>query len=288
MPGDRDDGAQGATTKSACIASSPNGSASTSRAWRRATRSWPAPRSWRRPPPHAPNRVRRRRCCRACASTRGSANGFCPGSPRRRPDFAVRRLGAHLRRCGVRVVVARTGAATRRRRTAWRRPRRTRGAPPARDAPRPPRFFAVAWGGTWPGRPPIALTIADSDPSGGAGIQAELKTFHRHGVYGQTVLRLLTAQDTRGVQGVFVQPVDVVRAQLHSVADELEARPPVPWSSIRCWSASTATHSPAAAAAARHRGDAEPLRSRSAHRHRGHRPDVGAGGGAPAAGPGTA
>jgi hypothetical protein len=184
--------------------------------------------------------------------------------------------------------VARTGAATRRRRTAWRRPRRTRGAPPARDAPRPPRFFAVAWGGTWPGRPPIALTIADSDPSGGAGIQAELKTFHRHGVYGQTVLRLLTAQDTRGVQGVFVQPVDVVRAQLHSVADELEARPPVPWSSIRCWSASTATHSPAAAAAARHRGDAEPLRSRSAHRHRGHRPDVGAGGGAPAAGPGTA
>ncbi len=82
------------------------------------------------------------------------------------------------------------------------------------------RFFAAAWGGTWPGQPPIALSIAGSDPSGGAGIQADLKTFHRHGVYGQSVLTLLTAQNTRGVQGVFLQPVDVVRAQLRSVADD--------------------------------------------------------------------
>jgi hydroxymethylpyrimidine/phosphomethylpyrimidine kinase len=86
------------------------------------------------------------------------------------------------------------------------------------------RFFAAAWGGTWPGRLPIALTIAGSDPSGGAGIQADLKTFHRHGVYGQSVLTLLTAQNTRGVQGVFVQPVDVVRAQLRSIAFDLGAR----------------------------------------------------------------
>ncbi len=86
------------------------------------------------------------------------------------------------------------------------------------------RFFADAWGGTWPGRPPIALTIAGSDPSGGAGIQADLKTFHRHGVYGQSVLTLLTAQNTRGVQGVFVQPVDVVRTQLRSVAFDLGAQ----------------------------------------------------------------
>lgn len=85
------------------------------------------------------------------------------------------------------------------------------------------RFFAAAWGGTWPGRPPLALTIAGSDPSGGAGIQADLKTFHRHGVYGQSVLTLLTAQNTRGVQGVFVQPIDVVQAQLRCVAGDLGA-----------------------------------------------------------------
>jgi hydroxymethylpyrimidine/phosphomethylpyrimidine kinase len=86
------------------------------------------------------------------------------------------------------------------------------------------RFFAAAWGGVWPGRPPRALTIAGSDPSGGAGIQADLKTFHRHGVYGQSVLTLLTAQNTRSVQGVFLQPVDVVRVQLRSVADDLGAQ----------------------------------------------------------------
>ncbi|MBX3462160.1 MAG: bifunctional hydroxymethylpyrimidine kinase/phosphomethylpyrimidine kinase [Planctomycetes bacterium] len=85
------------------------------------------------------------------------------------------------------------------------------------------RFFAAAWGGAAPGTPPVALTIAGSDPSGGAGIQADLKTFHRAGVYGQAVLTLLTAQNTRGVQGVFVQPVDVVRAQLRSVLADLGA-----------------------------------------------------------------
>jgi hydroxymethylpyrimidine/phosphomethylpyrimidine kinase len=86
------------------------------------------------------------------------------------------------------------------------------------------RFFAAAWGGDAPGRPPVALTIAGSDPSGGAGVQADLKAFARFGVYGQSVVTLLTAQNTRGVQGVFAQPVDVVLAQLRSVADDLGAQ----------------------------------------------------------------
>lgn len=86
------------------------------------------------------------------------------------------------------------------------------------------RFFAAAWGGDAPGRPPVALTIAGSDPSGGAGVQADLKVFARFGVYGQSVITLLTAQNTRGVQGVFAQPVDVVLAQLRSVADDLGAQ----------------------------------------------------------------
>lgn len=85
------------------------------------------------------------------------------------------------------------------------------------------RFFAAAWGGEVHRPVRTALTIAGSDPSGGAGIQADLKTFHRCGVYGQAVVTLLTAQNTRGVQGVFVEPVAVVRAQLDSVLGDLSA-----------------------------------------------------------------
>ncbi len=51
-------------------------------------------------------------------------------------------------------------------------------------------------------RPPVALTIAGSDPSGGAGIQADLKTFTVLGVYGAAVVTALTAQSTRGVSGI--------------------------------------------------------------------------------------
>lgn len=64
---------------------------------------------------------------------------------------------------------------------------------------------------------PIALTIAGSDPSGGAGLQADLKTFHRFGVYGMSVVSVLTVQNTLGVREVVpLEPALVVR-QLKAV-----------------------------------------------------------------------
>ncbi len=69
---------------------------------------------------------------------------------------------------------------------------------------------------------PIALTIAGSDSSGGAGIQADLKTFTALGVYGASVLTALTAQNTKGVQGVLpVEPSFVVQ-QIRSVMSDLD------------------------------------------------------------------
>jgi hydroxymethylpyrimidine/phosphomethylpyrimidine kinase len=69
-------------------------------------------------------------------------------------------------------------------------------------------------------RPPVALTIAGSDPSGGAGIQADLKTFSALGVYGTSVITALTAQNTQGVSGVHVVPTAFVTQQLETlVAD---------------------------------------------------------------------
>src|ERR1700733_7190001 len=69
---------------------------------------------------------------------------------------------------------------------------------------------------------PIALTIAGSDSSGGAGIQADLKTFAAFGVYGASVITALTAQNTRGVRGTHPVPPDFVTAQLEAVFDDLE------------------------------------------------------------------
>lgn len=66
-------------------------------------------------------------------------------------------------------------------------------------------------------RPRTALTIAGSDPSGGAGIQADLKTFVDHGVYGMSVLTALTAQNTRGVSAIHTPPREFLRAQLDAV-----------------------------------------------------------------------
>ena len=68
---------------------------------------------------------------------------------------------------------------------------------------------------------PIALTVAGSDSSGGAGIQADLKTFSAFGVYGASVITALTAQNTRGVTGIHTPPADVVVAQMRAVLDDL-------------------------------------------------------------------
>ena len=68
---------------------------------------------------------------------------------------------------------------------------------------------------------PIALTIAGSDSGGGAGIQADLKTFQAFGVFGTTALTAVTAQNTLGVQMIHPIPIDVVRAQIESVAEDL-------------------------------------------------------------------
>src|SRR6202045_3506191 len=69
---------------------------------------------------------------------------------------------------------------------------------------------------------PVALTIAGSDSSGGAGIQADLKTFAAFGVYGASVITALTAQNTQGVRGVHPVPADFVTAQLEAVFDDLD------------------------------------------------------------------
>lgn len=68
----------------------------------------------------------------------------------------------------------------------------------------------------------IALTIAGSDSSGGAGIQADLKTFSAFGVYGASVITALTAQNTRGVQGIETVPAAFVAEQLRSVLTDLD------------------------------------------------------------------
>jgi hydroxymethylpyrimidine/phosphomethylpyrimidine kinase len=68
---------------------------------------------------------------------------------------------------------------------------------------------------------PVAMTIAGSDPSGGAGLQADLKAFHQHGVYGTTVVTLLTVQNTRTVLDVRTLDPSFVLAQLDAVLDDI-------------------------------------------------------------------
>ena len=71
---------------------------------------------------------------------------------------------------------------------------------------------------------PIALTIAGSDSSGGAGIQADLKTFAALGVYGASVITALTAQNTIGVSAIHRVPADVVTAQIDAVFGDLDVK----------------------------------------------------------------
>ena len=68
---------------------------------------------------------------------------------------------------------------------------------------------------------PVALSIAGSDPSGGAGLQADLKTFHRIGVYGEAVVTLITVQNTRGVRRVDVLAAELVAEQIHAVITDI-------------------------------------------------------------------
>ncbi|MEU2438459.1 bifunctional hydroxymethylpyrimidine kinase/phosphomethylpyrimidine kinase [Streptomyces rubradiris] len=65
------------------------------------------------------------------------------------------------------------------------------------------------------------LTVAGSDSGGGAGIQADLKTMMAHGVHGMSVLTAVTAQNSLGVQGAWELPAAAVRAQYHSVVDDI-------------------------------------------------------------------
>jgi hydroxymethylpyrimidine/phosphomethylpyrimidine kinase len=69
--------------------------------------------------------------------------------------------------------------------------------------------------------PPVALTVAGSDPSGGAGLQADLKTFAAFDVYGAAVVTCLTAQNTVGVREVVHLTPEFVRAQLDAVLDDI-------------------------------------------------------------------
>ena len=68
------------------------------------------------------------------------------------------------------------------------------------------------------------LTIAGSDPSGGAGIEADLKTFAALGTYGMAVITAVTAQNTVSVRSSFALPEDVVAAQAEAVFEDIHPR----------------------------------------------------------------
>ena len=66
-----------------------------------------------------------------------------------------------------------------------------------------------------------ARSIAGSDPSGGAGIQADLKSFSANHVFGMAVITALTAQNTRGVTDIHVPPVDFIKAQINAIFEDI-------------------------------------------------------------------
>ncbi|MFI5754096.1 bifunctional hydroxymethylpyrimidine kinase/phosphomethylpyrimidine kinase [Streptomyces sp. NPDC051569] len=69
--------------------------------------------------------------------------------------------------------------------------------------------------------PPRVLTVAGSDSGGGAGLQADLKTLLAFGVHGMSVVTAVTAQNSRGVRGIWELPVDAVRAQYRAVVEDI-------------------------------------------------------------------
>ena len=70
---------------------------------------------------------------------------------------------------------------------------------------------------------PRILTIAGSDSGGGAGIQADLKTFSALGCYGMTAITAITAQNTMGVRAIHGIPADILKAQIQAVLDDIGA-----------------------------------------------------------------
>src|SRR5580704_17663869 len=71
---------------------------------------------------------------------------------------------------------------------------------------------------------PVALTIAGSDPCGGAGLQADLKTFHQFGVYGEAVVTLITVQNSVALERVETLAPDLVLAQIRAVLADMPPR----------------------------------------------------------------
>jgi hydroxymethylpyrimidine kinase/phosphomethylpyrimidine kinase/thiamine-phosphate diphosphorylase len=99
-------------------------------------------------------------------------------------------------------------------------------APPRRAAPSDALAAAVAAAQAAAPRrpaPPLVLTVAGSDSGGGAGVQADLKTFLSRGAFGMSCVTALTAQNTAGVASVHVPPAEVLEAQLDAVLDDLGA-----------------------------------------------------------------
>jgi len=75
-----------------------------------------------------------------------------------------------------------------------------------------------------PSLPPVVLTLAGSDPCGGAGLQADLKTIHACGGYATTVVTSVTAQNTRGVQSTYALPLRVIEAQMTALFSDFDIR----------------------------------------------------------------
>ena len=71
---------------------------------------------------------------------------------------------------------------------------------------------------------PIVLTIAGSDPSAGAGIQADLKTLAANGCYGASVITTVTSQNTKGVNDIFSLPIEVIKSQFNAVMEDLDVQ----------------------------------------------------------------